>query len=127
MAGATVKSLQQRLEESKRSGKEKDASAARLKAHVRQLEESVQSAHREADEREARREREYKMLQDVSLRENITSEVHLFTGTSTFTIYFVIGELCRSLFQFGCSEQINLINICSDIDLFITYFTVYLL
>lgn len=40
----------------------------------------MQNARREADEREARREREYMMLQDVSLRENITSEVHLFTG-----------------------------------------------
>lgn len=68
MAGATVKSLQQRLEESKRSGKEKDALAARSKTRVRQLEEEAQKAHREADEKEARREREYKMLQDVSLR-----------------------------------------------------------
>ncbi|XP_073334726.1 M-phase phosphoprotein 9 isoform X2 [Pagrus major] len=65
VAGATVKSLQQRLEESKRSGKEKDALTARLKNHVRQLEEAVQKACREADEKEARREREYKMLQDL--------------------------------------------------------------
>ncbi|XP_070845475.1 M-phase phosphoprotein 9 isoform X1 [Chaetodon trifascialis] len=65
VAGATVKSLQQRLEESKRSGKDKDALAARLKAHVRQLEETAQKACREADEKEARREREYKMLQDL--------------------------------------------------------------
>ncbi|TKS84985.1 M-phase phosphoprotein 9 [Collichthys lucidus] len=65
VAGATVKSLQQRLEESKRSGKDKDALAARLKNHVRQLEESAQKACREADEKEARREREYKMLQDL--------------------------------------------------------------
>ncbi|XP_028274191.1 M-phase phosphoprotein 9 isoform X2 [Parambassis ranga] len=68
VAGATVKSLQQRLEESKRSDKEKDALIARLKSRVRQLEESVQKACREADEKEARREREYKMLQDL-LRE----------------------------------------------------------
>lgn len=67
MAGATVKTLQQRLEESKHSEKEKDALAARLKSHIRQLEESVQKACRDADEKEARREREYKMLQDVSL------------------------------------------------------------
>ncbi|XP_045923187.1 M-phase phosphoprotein 9 isoform X2 [Micropterus dolomieu] len=65
VAGATVKSLQQRLDESKRSGKEKDALAARLKNHVRQLEESVQKVCKEADEKEARREREYKMLQDL--------------------------------------------------------------
>lgn len=65
VAGATVKSLQQRLEESKRSGKEKDALAARLKTSVRQLEEAAQKACRDADEKEARREREYKMLQDL--------------------------------------------------------------
>lgn len=66
MAGATVKSLQQRLEESKRSAKEKDALTARLKTRVRQLEEAAQKACRDADEKEARRQREYKMLQDVS-------------------------------------------------------------
>ncbi|XP_053196585.1 M-phase phosphoprotein 9 isoform X2 [Scomber japonicus] len=65
VAAATVKSLQQRLEESKRSGKEKDALASRLKTHVRQLEEAAQKAIREADEKDARREREYKMLQDL--------------------------------------------------------------
>eukprot|EP00066_Takifugu_rubripes_P013776 XP_011603042.1 PREDICTED: M-phase phosphoprotein 9 [Takifugu rubripes] len=68
VAGAAVKSLQQRLDESKRSEKEKDATAARLKSHVRQLEESVQKALREAEEKDARREREYKKLQDL-LRE----------------------------------------------------------
>lgn len=68
MAGAAVKTLQQRLEDGRRSGKEKDASVARLKAHVRQLEEALQKSCREAEEGEARREREYKMLQDVSLR-----------------------------------------------------------
>ncbi|XP_044189407.1 M-phase phosphoprotein 9 isoform X2 [Thunnus albacares] len=65
VAAATVKSLQQRLEESKRSGKEKDAAAARLKTRVRQLEEAAQKAGRESDEKENRREREYKMLQDL--------------------------------------------------------------
>ncbi|XP_067339678.1 M-phase phosphoprotein 9 isoform X1 [Channa argus] len=64
VAGATVKSLQQRLEESKRSGREKDTLAARLKTRVRQLEEAALKASREADEKEARREKEYKMLQD---------------------------------------------------------------
>ncbi|TNM92132.1 hypothetical protein fugu_019144 [Takifugu bimaculatus] len=68
VAGAAVKSLQQRLDESKRSEKEKDATAARLKSHVRQLEESVQKALREAEEKDAWREREYKKLQDL-LRE----------------------------------------------------------
>lgn len=59
--------MQQRLEEIKRSEKEKDGVAARLKSHVRQLEESVQKACRDAEEKEARREREHKILQDVSL------------------------------------------------------------
>ena len=68
MAGATVASLQQRLEDSKRWGGEKDALASRLKARVRQLEESLQTAVREKEEKEAQREREYKMLQDVSGR-----------------------------------------------------------
>ena len=68
MAGATVASLQQRLEDSKRWGGEKDALASRLKAHVRQLEESLQNACRETEEKEARREREVKMRQDVSGR-----------------------------------------------------------
>lgn len=61
-----MKTLQQRLEESKRSGKEKDAVAARWRSRVRQLEEAALKARREADEKEARGEREHKMLQDVS-------------------------------------------------------------
>ncbi|XP_068430892.1 M-phase phosphoprotein 9 isoform X2 [Clinocottus analis] len=65
VAGAAVKSLQKRLEESKRSGKEKDALAARLKTRVRQLEEAVQKTCREADEREAMKDGEHKMLQDL--------------------------------------------------------------
>ncbi|KAM4719697.1 M-phase phosphoprotein 9 isoform 2-T2 [Anableps anableps] len=65
VAGAAVNSLQQRLEESKRSAKDKDSLAARLKSRVRQLEEAAQKACREADEKEVRREREYKMLQDL--------------------------------------------------------------
>ncbi|XP_030005354.1 M-phase phosphoprotein 9 isoform X2 [Sphaeramia orbicularis] len=65
VAGATVKSLQQRIEDGKRSGKEKDALVTRLKTRVRQLEEAAQKVCKEADEKEARREREYKMLQDL--------------------------------------------------------------
>ncbi|XP_011479739.1 M-phase phosphoprotein 9 [Oryzias latipes] len=65
VAAATVKSLQQRLEEGKRSGREKDALTSRLKTRVQQLEEAAQAARRDADEKQARREREYKMLQDL--------------------------------------------------------------
>ncbi|XP_024918270.1 M-phase phosphoprotein 9 isoform X2 [Cynoglossus semilaevis] len=65
VAGATIKSLQKRLEEGKHSGKEKDTLAALLKNRVRHLEEAVQKSSREADEKEARKEREHKMLQDL--------------------------------------------------------------
>ncbi|XP_029921405.1 M-phase phosphoprotein 9 isoform X2 [Myripristis murdjan] len=76
VAGATVNSLQQRLEESKRSGKEKDALVARLKTSVRQLEEAAQKACREADEKEARREREFKMLQDLLVQYDSLRKEH---------------------------------------------------
>ncbi|KAJ0057552.1 hypothetical protein NL108_009311, partial [Boleophthalmus pectinirostris] len=65
VAGATVKSLQKRLEENKRSAKERDTIAAKLKSQVKQLEEAAQKAEREADESKTKREREYKMLQDL--------------------------------------------------------------
>ncbi|XP_046873887.1 M-phase phosphoprotein 9 isoform X2 [Hypomesus transpacificus] len=65
VAGAMVTALQQRLEESKRTGGEKEAQAARVRARVRQLEEEAQRACGEAGEKEARREREYNMLQDL--------------------------------------------------------------
>ncbi|CAG05291.1 unnamed protein product [Tetraodon nigroviridis] len=65
VAGAAVKSLQQRLDESKRSEKEKDATVARLKSHARQLEEELQKARRDGDEKDSKSEREYKMLQDL--------------------------------------------------------------
>jgi predicted nucleic acid-binding Zn ribbon protein len=54
------------LDESRQSGREKDSSAGRLRTRVRQLEEALENACRETQDKEARREREYKMLQDVS-------------------------------------------------------------
>lgn len=65
VAGATVKSLQKQLEESKQSAKEKDSLVSRLKSRIRQQEEAAQKAEREMEEKEAKREREYKMLQDL--------------------------------------------------------------
>ncbi|XP_055721560.1 M-phase phosphoprotein 9 isoform X3 [Salvelinus fontinalis] len=64
-ACSTATSLQQRLDENRRSVREKDASAGRLRTRVRQLEEALENACRETEEKEARREREYKMLQDL--------------------------------------------------------------
>lgn len=95
MAGAAVNSLQQRLEESKRSAKEKDGLAARLKSRVRQLEEAAQKACREADDKEARREREYKMLQDVSLRESIKIKYHV-KSSSKLLIELTAGLISRN-------------------------------
>ncbi|XP_071030291.1 M-phase phosphoprotein 9-like isoform X2 [Oncorhynchus clarkii lewisi] len=64
-ACSTATSLQQRLDGSRRSVREKDASAGRLRTRVRQLEEALENACRETEEKEARRETEYKMLQDL--------------------------------------------------------------
>lgn len=65
VAGAAVKSLQQRLEESRRSGGEKDGLAAGLRTRLRQLEDEALQARRDAARREEKGEREYKMLQDL--------------------------------------------------------------
>lgn len=65
VAGATVTALQQRLEESKRSGSEEDALHSRLRIRIQQLEEQLNAACQGADEKEAKRKREYKMLQDL--------------------------------------------------------------
>ncbi|XP_050977407.1 M-phase phosphoprotein 9 isoform X2 [Labeo rohita] len=68
-ASATVQALQQRLEETKHSSREKDANVTKLKNRLRQLEEAVQNSCKEVDEKEARMKKEHKMLQDYdSLR-----------------------------------------------------------
>ncbi|XP_037547755.1 M-phase phosphoprotein 9 [Nematolebias whitei] len=76
VAAATVKTVQQRLDESARSGKEKDALSARLKTRIRQLEEVAQKACREADEKEARMEREYEMTQCLLREHNALMTEH---------------------------------------------------
>lgn len=65
-ASLTVKALQQRLEESKQCSKEKDNTVNKLRSRLHQLEEAVQNACRDVDEKEARMKKEHKMLQDVS-------------------------------------------------------------
>lgn len=65
-AGAAVRSLQQRLEETKHSSREKDGIVTKLKNRLRQLEDAVQNACKEVDETEARLMKEHKMLEDVS-------------------------------------------------------------
>ncbi|XP_077099794.1 M-phase phosphoprotein 9 isoform X2 [Siphateles boraxobius] len=64
-ASATVQTLQQRLEETKHSSHEKDATMIKLKNRLRQLEEAMQNACKEVDEKEARMKKEHKMLQDL--------------------------------------------------------------
>ncbi|XP_051972188.1 M-phase phosphoprotein 9 [Xyrauchen texanus] len=64
-ASATVQSLQQRLEETKHSSREKDVTVTKLKNRLCQLEEAFQKACKEVDEKEARMMKEHKMLQDL--------------------------------------------------------------
>ncbi|XP_059394655.1 M-phase phosphoprotein 9-like [Carassius carassius] len=64
-ASSTVQALQQRLEETKHSSREKDATVTKLKNRLHQLEEAVQNACKEVDEKEARMKKEHKMLQDL--------------------------------------------------------------
>lgn len=64
-AGAAVRALQQRLEETKHSSREKDGTVTKLKNRLRQLEDAVQNACKEVDEKEARLMKEHKMLQDL--------------------------------------------------------------
>lgn len=65
-AGAAVWAMQQRLEETKHSSREKDGTITKLKNRLRQLEDAVQNACKEVDEKEARLMKEHEMLQDVS-------------------------------------------------------------
>ncbi|KTF93392.1 hypothetical protein cypCar_00026620, partial [Cyprinus carpio] len=64
-ASATVQALQQRLEETKHSSREKDTTVTKLKNRLHQLEEVAQNACKEVDEKEARMKKEHKMLQDL--------------------------------------------------------------
>ncbi|XP_066545324.1 M-phase phosphoprotein 9 isoform X3 [Amia ocellicauda] len=64
-ANATVKALQQRLDEVKNSSKEKDGTVGRLKARLKQLEEAFHNAYKVSDDKEAQMKKEHKMLQDL--------------------------------------------------------------
>ncbi|XP_065118741.1 M-phase phosphoprotein 9 [Paramisgurnus dabryanus] len=64
-ASTAVRALQQRLEETKHSSREKDGTVNKLKSRLRQLEEAVQRAYKEVDEKEACLMKEHKMLQDL--------------------------------------------------------------
>ncbi|XP_036450867.1 M-phase phosphoprotein 9 [Colossoma macropomum] len=64
-ASSMVQALQQRLEETKQSGREKDNTVTKLRSRLRHLEEAVQNACKEVDEKEACMNKEHKMLQDL--------------------------------------------------------------
>ncbi|XP_028830547.1 M-phase phosphoprotein 9 [Denticeps clupeoides] len=66
-ASATVQALQLRLEEIKLNSREKDATVTKLRQCIRQLEDAVQNAYRDVDDREARLKKEHKMMQDLLL------------------------------------------------------------
>ncbi|KAM9801253.1 M-phase phosphoprotein 9 [Neosynchiropus ocellatus] len=65
VATATIESLQQRLEESRRVERQKDSAVTHLRTRVVHLEEQVRLSRREADETEAQRQREHGTLQGL--------------------------------------------------------------
>lgn len=103
-ASATVQTLQQRLEETKHSSREKDATMTKQKNRLRQLEEAMQNACQEVDEKEARMKKEHKMLQDLlheydSLRREHegTKDKLVSTENKLFDANEQICELKRSI------------------------------
>ncbi|XP_017549141.1 M-phase phosphoprotein 9 [Pygocentrus nattereri] len=64
-ASSMVQALQQRVEETKQCGREKDNTVTKLRSRLRHLEEALQNACKEVDEKEARMNKEHKMLQDL--------------------------------------------------------------
>ncbi|XP_062409806.1 M-phase phosphoprotein 9 isoform X2 [Sardina pilchardus] len=104
VASSAVKAVQQRLEESHRAGREKDALLAKLKTRLRQLEASAQNACKEREGEEAHRKQEHKMLLDLlteyeSLRkEHDGAKDKLFsTENKLFEATEHISELKRAI------------------------------
>ncbi|KAL2100467.1 hypothetical protein ACEWY4_004861 [Coilia grayii] len=102
VASVAVAASKQRLEESQRAGREKDALIAKLRTRVRQLEASAQNACQEREEEEARRKQQHKMLLDLlteyeSLRkEHDGAKEKLFsTDNKLFEASEQISELKR--------------------------------
>ncbi|XP_036385847.1 M-phase phosphoprotein 9-like [Megalops cyprinoides] len=120
-ASAAVQALQQRLEEGKQIGREKEAAADRLRARLRQLEEALQGATKDADSRDAQIKNEHKMLQDLlaeydSLRKDheqvkdslVSTENKLFDATAQISeLKRVISKLESQIKQL---EHENLVK-----------------
>ncbi|KAM8854120.1 M-phase phosphoprotein 9 isoform 1-T1 [Synchiropus picturatus] len=64
-AMATIESLQQRLEQSRCTEQQKDSVMTNLRTRVIHLEDEVRLSRQEADQKEALRQREHKMLQEL--------------------------------------------------------------
>ncbi|XP_026579647.1 M-phase phosphoprotein 9-like [Pseudonaja textilis] len=62
---ATTKSLQERLEETRMNGKEKDNTISRLKRRLRDLEEAFEKAYKLSDNKDARLKEENRMFQNL--------------------------------------------------------------
>ncbi|XP_070619301.1 M-phase phosphoprotein 9 isoform X1 [Erythrolamprus reginae] len=62
---ATTKSLQERLEEMRTGGKDKDNTISRLKRRLRDLEEAFEKAYKLSDNKDARLKEENKMFQNL--------------------------------------------------------------
>ncbi|XP_076140235.1 M-phase phosphoprotein 9 isoform X2 [Alosa pseudoharengus] len=65
VASSAVKAVQQRLEESHRTNREKDVLVTKLRTRLRQLEVAAQNACKEREGEEAHRKQEHKMLLDL--------------------------------------------------------------
>ncbi|XP_070806924.1 M-phase phosphoprotein 9 [Pituophis catenifer annectens] len=62
---ATTKSLQERIEEMRTSGKDKDNTISRLKRRLRDLEDAFEKAYKLSDNKDARLKEENKMFQNL--------------------------------------------------------------
>ncbi|XP_072514753.1 M-phase phosphoprotein 9 [Salminus brasiliensis] len=101
-ASSMVQALQHHLEETKQNGKEKDNTVTKLRNRLRQLEDVVQNACKEVDEKEARMNKEHKMLQDLlqeydSLRKDheVVKDNLVSTENKLFDANEQISELKR--------------------------------
>lgn len=61
----TTKALQERIEEMRTSGKEKDNTISRLKRRLKDLEEAFEKAYKLSDNKDAKLKEENKMFQNV--------------------------------------------------------------
>uniref|UniRef100_A0A670ZQT4 M-phase phosphoprotein 9 n=1 Tax=Pseudonaja textilis TaxID=8673 RepID=A0A670ZQT4_PSETE len=89
---ATTKSLQERLEETRMNGKEKDNTISRLKRRLRDLEEAFEKAYKLSDNKDARLKEENRMFQNVSWGDSLN-----ITENKLLDAHTQISDLKRCL------------------------------